>query len=149
MLFLQIVRYMKTSSWRLIAHVSMMGICGSLLVPMIIGVEASVGATEKTAEHALVGIILTSFFFVFAFLGRVRYMLHSSGKSSGKRVDFWSLIIHKYGGYIFVGLAWWNCYTGLVRIGPEDSFVQVCKRNRDLAIFLHSVFLTNLSLRRW
>lgn len=24
-----------------------------------------------------------------------------------------------------IGVAWWNCYTGLVRIGPEDSYFQI------------------------
>lgn len=115
---------MKTRSWRLVAHVSLMGIVGSLMVPLLIGVEASVGATDKTQEHSAVGLFLLIVYFAMVFAGRVRY-LKLQGRKVGRKTYFWSALLHKYGGIIMVFLAWWNCYTGLVRIGPEDSFFQV------------------------
>ena len=119
----KIVRYMKTSSWRLTAHISLMGVVGSLMVPLLIGVQASVGATNKAQDHSIVGLILMIVYFFMAFAGRIRY-LKLAGRKIGKKTDFCSLVLHKYGGFCIIGTAWWNCYTGLVRIGPEDSYVQ-------------------------
>jgi hypothetical protein len=63
-------------------------------------------------------------FFFMVFAGRIRY-LKLEGKPVGRKTDIVSLIFHKYGGLTIVALAWWNCYTGLVRIGPEDSYIQI------------------------
>ena len=141
------MRYIKTKSWRLVAHVSLMGIVGSLMVPLLIGkfrdifgttriviwlkyltaylgVEASVGATDKTQEHSVVGIFLMIIYFFMVFAGRVRY-LKLQGQKVGRKTYFFSTLLHKYGGVIIVWLSWWNCYTGLIRISPEDSYFQV------------------------
>lgn len=119
-----IVRYMKTSSWRVAAHVSLMGFTGSLMVPLLIGVEASVGASDKSQSHAVVGLSLMAVYFCTAFAGRIRY-LKLIGRQVGRKADLISLLFHKFGGFAFVGAAWYNCYTGLVRIGPEDAYIQV------------------------
>ena len=100
-----------------------MGVVGSLMVPLLIGVQASVGATNKAQDHSIVGLILMIVYFFMAFAGRIRY-LKLAGRKIGKKTDFCSLVLHKYGGFCIIGAAWWNCYTGLVRIGPEDSYVQ-------------------------
>ena len=44
----------------------LLGVVGSMMVPLLIGVEASVGATDKTAQHAVVGLIVMSLFFLMA-----------------------------------------------------------------------------------
>ena len=123
-LFSKIARYMKTRKWRLVAHISLMSFLGSLMIPLLIGVEAAVGATNKLAEHRLVGLCLVLVFFFMAAAGRIRYLI-LEGHEVGKRSALFSKILHIYGGYVILGLGWWNCYTGLVRIGPEDSYVQV------------------------
>ena len=119
-----IVRYLKTRQWRLVAHISIMGSVGSMMVPLLIGVQASVGASDKLAQHSIIGLSIMSAFFVMAATGRFRY-LKWEGQKIGKRIDFLTLVLHRYGGATFIALAWWNCYTGLVRIGPEDSYVEV------------------------
>jgi cytochrome b involved in lipid metabolism len=101
-----------------------MGVVGSLLIPLLIGVEASVGATDKKAEHSVVGLIMVLVYFFMAAAGRIRY-LKLAGHMVGKKSDLYSKILHIYGGYVILVLAWWNCYTGLVRIGPEDSYAQI------------------------
>lgn len=94
------------------------------MVPLLIGVEASVGATDKTAAHAMVGLCIMCMFFLMAGTGRYRY-LKWEGVKIGRKTDFITLAFHKYGGAVFIGLAWWNCWTGLCRIGPEDSEFQL------------------------
>lgn len=59
-----------------------------------------------------------------AFAGRIRY-LKLRGKSVGRKTDFVTHVFHRYVGTAIILVSWWNCYTGLVRISPEDSFVQV------------------------
>ncbi|CAB9503323.1 Dual oxidase 1 [Seminavis robusta] len=118
-----IVRYLKTKTWRIAAHVSLMGIVGSLMVPLLIGVEASVGASEKTQEHSVVGLSIMMVWFLIAFAGRIR-ILKLEGRRIGRKLGDFSLFLHRYGGVAMVLCSWWNCYTGLVRIGPEDSYVQ-------------------------
>ena len=54
------------------------------MIPLLIGVEASVGATDKTTEHSLVGLILMGIYFVMAFAGRVRYLM-LEGRKVGRR----------------------------------------------------------------
>ena len=100
-----IARYMKTRQWRLVAHVSLMGIVGSMMVPLLVGVEASVGATDKTVEHSFVGLLLLGVYFIMVFAGRIRY-LKLQGKKVGRKTYFFSAILHKYGGVVMVLLAW-------------------------------------------
>lgn len=96
---------MKTKEWRLMAHVSLMGIVGSMMVPLLIGVEASVGATDKTQEHSFVGLSLLGVYFAMVFAGRVRY--HKlQGRKVGRKTYFFSIVFHKYGGVLMVLLAW-------------------------------------------
>lgn len=82
-----------------------------MMIPLLIGVEASVGASDKKQAHAVLGITMLFLFFVLVAAGRIRYMKWD-GRKIGKRTDFMSKIVHKAGGYCFMGLAWWNCYTG-------------------------------------
>jgi hypothetical protein len=82
-----------------------MGIVGSMMVPLLIGVEASVGATDKTEEHSFVGLSLLGVYFVMVFAGRVRY-LKLQGKKVGRKTYFFSRILHTYGGVVMVLLAW-------------------------------------------
>ena len=96
---------MKTRPSRLVWHVSLMGIVGSMMVPLLIGVEASVGATNKTQEHSFVGLCLMGFYFVMVFAGRIRY-LKLQGQKVGRKTYFFSAILHKYGGVVMVILAW-------------------------------------------
>ena len=142
----KVVRYIKTKTWRLAFHVSLMGIVGSLMVPLLIGkplikpiilleevttytstvlsfagIEAAVGATDKSENHAAVGIFLMFIFFFMAAAGRVQY-LKLQGQKVGRKTYFLSTLLHKYGGVIIVWLSWWNCYTGLLRIGPNDTY---------------------------
>ncbi len=84
-----------------------------MMIPLLIGVEASVGASDKSQAHAIVGITMLFMLFVLVAAGRIRY-LKWEGRKVGKRTDFVTKVIHKAGGYCFIGLAWWNCYTGYV-----------------------------------
>ena len=115
---------MKTRKWHLTVHISVMGFVGSLMIPLVIGVEASVGATDKIGDHSLTGLILLCWFFLMVFAGRIRYLM-LSGHKVGRRRAFLSKVIHIYGGYVILGLAFWNCYTGMIRIGPEDSYFEI------------------------
>mmetsp|Transcript_22791 Transcript_22791/g.25964 ORF Transcript_22791/g.25964 Transcript_22791/m.25964 type:complete len:1587 (-) Transcript_22791:233-4993(-) len=119
-----IVRHMKTKKWRMVAHISIMGIIGSLVVPLLVGVEASVGATSAISEHKVVGLSLLVVYFLMVAAGRVRY-LKLTGSKVGRRTDVITHFFHRYMGLAIVFLSWWNCYTGLVRIGPEDISVQL------------------------
>lgn len=76
-----------------------------MMIPLLVGVEASVGASDKRQEHALVGLILLFMFFVMVAAGRIRY-LQWDGRKVGKRTDFVSKVVHKGGGYVFIALAW-------------------------------------------
>lgn len=56
--------------------------------------------------------------------GRIRF-LKLSGKKIGRRTDLFTQFFHRYVGTAIVVLSWWNCYTGLVKIGPEDAYTQI------------------------
>ena len=107
-----IVRYMKTKTWRLAAHISIMGAVGGLTIPIIVGVESAVGASsDKTQEHSVIGIALTLLFLPMFFAGRIRYM-KLQGAQVGRRTAYYALIFHKFFGYSILICSWWNCYTG-------------------------------------
>mmetsp|Transcript_5710 Transcript_5710/g.13451 ORF Transcript_5710/g.13451 Transcript_5710/m.13451 type:complete len:1254 (+) Transcript_5710:47-3808(+) len=120
-----IVRYMKTKSWRLAAHISIMGVVGGLTIPIIVGVESAVGASsDKTQEHSMIGIALTLLFLPMFFAGRIRYS-KLQGQQVGRKTAHYALIFHKCFGYGILIFSWWNCYTGLVRISPADAYFQL------------------------
>lgn len=107
-----IVRYMKTKSWRLAAHITIMGAVGGLTIPIIVGVESSVGASsDKTQEHSVIGIALTLLFLPMFFAGRIRYS-KLQGRKVGRKTAHYALIFHKCFGYGILICSWWNCYTG-------------------------------------
>jgi len=101
------------------SHVGIQGFVGSMMIPLLISLWASVGATDKTQDHSLVGLIIAGVFLLMAGTGIVRYAKWR-GRMIGRKTGFLTLVIHKCGGVTFIVLAWWNCYTGLVRISPED-----------------------------
>mmetsp|Transcript_35416 Transcript_35416/g.85880 ORF Transcript_35416/g.85880 Transcript_35416/m.85880 type:complete len:1612 (-) Transcript_35416:38-4873(-) len=115
-----VARYMKTKAWRLVTHISIMGAVGGLMVPILIGVEASVGATDKSQEHAIVGLALTGIVFPMFLAGRIR-LLKLEGVKVGRRTARVAFAFHKYTGYCILFASWYNCYAGLIRISPEDS----------------------------
>lgn len=119
-----IVRFMKTRKWRLIAHISIMGVVGGLMIPIILGVEFAVGATRHRQEHSIVGIGITVAILFMFVAGKIRYS-QLTGQKVGKRTAIFAYRFHKITGYTILLCSWWNCYTGLVRISPSDSFFQV------------------------
>jgi hypothetical protein len=94
------------------------------MIPILIGVEFAVGATEKSQEHAVVGLGLTLIILPMFIAGRIRYS-KLQGNPVGRRTARVAYIFHKGSGYAILLFAWWNCYTGLVRISPADSFFQL------------------------
>ena len=88
---------MKTRKWHLTVHISVMGFVGSLMIPLVIGVEASVGATDKIGDHSLTGLILLCWFFLMVFAGRIRYLMLSGHKVGRRRAFLSKVIIYKNG----------------------------------------------------
>ncbi|CAJ1957528.1 unnamed protein product [Cylindrotheca closterium] len=119
-----VARYMKTKTWRLVTHISIMGAVAGLMIPILIGVEASVGATDKSQEHAVVGLGLTAVVLPMFLAGRIR-LLKLQGVKVGRRTARIAFAFHKYTGYFILFASWYNCYAGLIRISPEDSNLQL------------------------
>lgn len=115
-----VARYMKTRTWRLVTHISIMGAVAGLMIPILVGVEASVGATDKSAEHAVIGLSLTGIVLPMFLAGRIR-MLKLQGVKVGRRTARIAFAFHKFTGYCILFASWYNCYAGLIRISPEDS----------------------------
>lgn len=90
------------------------------MVPILIGVEASVGATDKSQEHAVIGLGLTGIVLPMFLAGRIR-MLKLEGVKVGRRTARIAFAFHKYTGYCILFASWYNCYAGLIRISPEDA----------------------------
>lgn len=91
------------------------------MIPIVIGVEASVGATsDKSQEHAVVGLAITGIVLPMFLAGRIR-MLKLEGVKVGRRTARWAFRFHKLTGYLILAASWYNCYAGLIRLSPEDS----------------------------
>eukprot|EP00980_Cylindrotheca_fusiformis_P016407 scaffold4891_cov140-Cylindrotheca_fusiformis.AAC.4 len=95
-----IARYMKTKTWRLIAHISIMGAVGGLMLPILIGVEFAVGATRKRQEHAVIGLGLAFVILPMFLAGRIRYS-KLQGHKVGRRTALVAFGFHKFSDYIY------------------------------------------------
>uniref|UniRef100_A0A7S1FVP3 Cytochrome b5 heme-binding domain-containing protein n=1 Tax=Corethron hystrix TaxID=216773 RepID=A0A7S1FVP3_9STRA len=112
-----IVRYLKAYPWWTMGHIAIMGVVSSV-VPASFFAHFATGVHPDLDSHKSIGFFVSFFFFVMIAAGRI-LLLRLDGKIRKERLSNIAFHLHQWGGFLILLLAWWNCYTGLVRIGPE------------------------------
>ncbi|KAL3784911.1 hypothetical protein ACHAW5_006233 [Stephanodiscus triporus] len=125
-----VVRYYKGKSWRLKVHISLVGVIISLMFALVMTAIISVEGTSfgtvdarsaTLSKHKIIGLsvmCLIAFMVVTGELRRKRTLMKRTESIALERAV---IISHRCGGFFLVGAAWYNCYTGLIQIGPYEQ----------------------------
>ena len=128
-----IVRYKKTESYRLTAHMSIMAFVGSVMLPLILAADKSVEDGSVGSIHGLIGKSILPFVYVSMLTaGHIRYNVITGRKYWSwvkPRGKMFALYFHKIIGLLTLLAAWFNCYTGLVQIGDDNLTVEIVVMN--------------------
>lgn len=124
-----IVRYMKGKTWRLTAHIALVGIAGSLMLSLALAALVSVEGTSfgtvdggsSTSPHKVVGLTIVALVGFQVVTGELRRTRELSKVVKQKWLEQAVFRSHRFGGFALIALSWWNCYTGFVQIGPYEG----------------------------
>merc|ERR1719232_632452 len=92
-----IVRYKKTSTWRLSSHMTLLLNSASVIYPLIFVAAAEAGTGNHFSTHKIIGITLASLFVLMILLGYTRYLSYYEGRFTGlgKRGNAIILELHR------------------------------------------------------
>ena len=111
-----IVRYCKGKSWRLLAHIALVGVTGSLVFAVataaLVSVEGtSFGTTAGGAtfsKHKVVGLCVVSFVLFMLITGEARRTREVNKVITSRWIDRAVLLAHRCGGFTLLAMAWWK-----------------------------------------
>uniref|UniRef100_A0A7S1B5D1 Cytochrome b5 heme-binding domain-containing protein n=1 Tax=Corethron hystrix TaxID=216773 RepID=A0A7S1B5D1_9STRA len=113
-----IVRYMKSNKWWLVGHVTIMGVVTSMIPVSILSSITAGNTLSDIDNHKTLGVLLTILFFFMVGAGKI-LQLKMQEVFNNEILSKIALNVHRYGAWFVLAAAWYNCYTGLIRIGPE------------------------------
>eukprot|EP00581_Thalassiosira_minuscula_P007700 CAMPEP_0183709744 /NCGR_PEP_ID=MMETSP0737-20130205/5727_1 /TAXON_ID=385413 /ORGANISM="Thalassiosira miniscula, Strain CCMP1093" /LENGTH=1527 /DNA_ID=CAMNT_0025937921 /DNA_START=98 /DNA_END=4681 /DNA_ORIENTATION=+ len=125
-----VVRYKKDKPWRLQVHITLVGVIGGLMLNMVLAAMLSVEGTSFGTEdaeassfstHKKFGLSIVIFVVFMIATGELRRRRILIKRMDSIRLERAVMNSHRCGGIVLVGLAWYNCWTGLIQIGPYDS----------------------------
>lgn len=111
-----IVRYCKGKAWRLVAHITLVGITGSLVLAVasmvLVSVEgSSFGTVEGSSvfsKHKIVGLCVVGFVLFMVVTGEARRTREINKVLKTQWIDRAVLLAHRWGGFTLLILAWWK-----------------------------------------
>mmetsp|Transcript_5046 Transcript_5046/g.9859 ORF Transcript_5046/g.9859 Transcript_5046/m.9859 type:complete len:835 (-) Transcript_5046:1660-4164(-) len=125
-----VARYCKDKPWRLKVHISLVGVIGGLMFTLVAAAGLSVeGTSFGTADasnatasvHKKFGLSIIFFVAFMVITGELRRRRTITQKTNSVALERAVIVSHRCGGLLLVGLAWYNCYIGLVQIAPYES----------------------------
>ena len=111
-----IIRYCKGKSWRLTAHIGLVGITGSMAFSVAPGALVSIEGTSfgtvdggsVFSSHKIVGLCVVGFLLFMLITGEVRLTREISFLVNSPRIDRIIHLIHRFGGFFLICLAWYK-----------------------------------------
>jgi len=78
-------------------------------------------SSGKSSVHRNFGFIIIFFVAFMVMTGELRRRRTITKKTNSVALEHAVILSHRCGGFLLVGLAWCNCYFGLVQIEPYES----------------------------
>ena len=111
-----IVRYCKGKTWRLVAHIALVGVSGSLVFAVatmaLVSVEGTsfgtVGGGSVFSKHKIVGLCVVAFVAFMLITGEARRTREINKVIKTTAMDRIVLLAHRCGGFTLLGMAWWK-----------------------------------------
>ena len=111
-----IVRYCKGKAWRLVAHIALVGVSGSLVFAVatmaLVSVEGTsfgtVGGGSVFSKHKIVGLCVVAFVAFMLVTGEARRTREINKVIKTTAMDRIVLLAHRCGGFTLLMMAWWK-----------------------------------------
>lgn len=105
----------------------MLTLVGAALVSVEGTSFGTVDAESSTfSKHKIFGLFVVFFVIFMIITGELRRKRTLTKRTKSVALEHAVIIAHRCGGLLLTGVAWYNCYTGLVQISPyEDDSVEV------------------------
>ena len=111
-----IVRYRKEKSWRLAAHLGLVGVTGSMVASIALAAFVSVegvsfgtvGGGAAFSGHKIVGLTVVLLDMFMAVTGEVRFTRESTFIVKSPKIDRFIFLLHRIGGIFLLSFAWFK-----------------------------------------
>jgi len=109
-----IVRYCKERSWRLTAHIGLVGVAGSVVLSIapaaIVSFEGTsfgtVDGGSSFSRHKVIGLCVIGLVFFMLLTGEARLTREINSLLKSPRIDRMVFLLHRAGGFCLITTAW-------------------------------------------